>query len=165
MPDLVELAAQRFGIVSGRLGAGLARNAAAHERDLVRVTSRLTPLLLERPQAVQRQRLDGVAARLAPAVERRVERASERLRALAKLYVSVDPDRPLYRGFARVSRADGSLVMNGALLASGEEVAIKFGDKVTRQAVIDAQASENPTLPRPASRKAKPPRPDQGDLF
>src|SRR5205085_946150 len=48
--DLVRLAEQRFDIVSGRLGAGLARNAAVHERDLVRVASRLSPLLLQRPQ-------------------------------------------------------------------------------------------------------------------
>ncbi|MDZ4372211.1 MAG: exodeoxyribonuclease VII large subunit, partial [Phenylobacterium sp.] len=38
VPDLVRLAEQRFDIVSGRLGAGLARNAAVHERDLVRVS-------------------------------------------------------------------------------------------------------------------------------
>lgn len=43
IPDLVRLAEQRFDIVSGRLGAGLAKNAAAHERDLVRVASRLSP--------------------------------------------------------------------------------------------------------------------------
>ena len=164
--DMVELAAQRFGIVSGRLAAGLARNAAVHERDLVRVTSRLTPLLLQRPQAAQRQRLEGIAARLQPGVARGLERASERLAALAKLYVSVDPERPLQRGFARVTRADGSIVHAGAILASGEAVAIKFGDQVTRQAVIEGAASASPPLkpaPRPARPKAPPP--PQGDLF
>jgi len=165
VPDMVELAAQRFGIVSGRLGAGLAKNAAAHERDLVRVTSRLSPLLLQRPQAVQKTRLDGVVQRLQPAMQRGVERLAERLSSVAKLYVSVDPDRPLYRGFARVNRADGSLVMNGGLLASGEAVAITFGDKVVRQAVIDAEAGESPTLVRRTPKKAKTPPPGQGDLF
>jgi exodeoxyribonuclease VII large subunit len=165
VPDLVELAAQRFGIVSGRLGAGLAKNAAAHERDLVRVASRLSPLLLQRPQAVQKQRLDGVVQRLQPAMQRGVERLAERLSSVAKLYVSVDPDRPLYRGFARVNRADGSLVMNGGLLASGEAVAITFGDKVVRQAVIDAEASDSPSLVRHKPKKARTPPPGQGDLF
>jgi exodeoxyribonuclease VII large subunit len=166
VPDLVRLAEQRFDIVSGRLGAGLARNAAAHERDLVAVASRLSPLLLQRPQAVQKQRLDGVAVRLAPAVERKLERASERLSALSKLYLSVDPDRPLQRGFARVTRADGTIVHAGASLASGEAVAIKFGDQVTRQATIDGTPGETPPAPaKPAKSKPKAASEAQGDLF
>jgi exodeoxyribonuclease VII large subunit len=164
VPDLVELAAQRFGIVSGRLAAGLARNAAAHERDLVAVASRLSPLLLQRPQAVQKQRLEAVAVRLRPAAERKLERLSERLGALSKLYVSVDPDRPLQRGFARVTRADGSIVHAGASLASGEAVAIKFGDQVTRQATIDGDAADLAKA-KPAKSKPKAASPAQGDLF
>jgi exodeoxyribonuclease VII large subunit len=162
--DLVELAAQRFNIVSGRLTAGLAKNAAAHERDLVRVASRLSPLLLQRPQAVQRQRLDGVVVRLQPAARRGLERLSERLTALAKLYASVDPERPLQRGFARVQRTDGSIVHAGASLVSGEALSIKFGDKVTRQAVVDGAAAEPPAV-KPARAKPKTPTSAQGDLF
>lgn len=166
VPDLVEMAVQRFGIVSGRLGAGLAKNAAAHERDLVRVASRLSPLLLQRPQQVQKDRLEAVAVRLQPAAERKLERLSERLTALAKLHASVDPERPLERGFARVTRADGSIVRQGAALASGEAVSIKFGDKVTREAVIDgAGGAEGPAAPKPAKAKPKAPSPAQGDLF
>jgi exodeoxyribonuclease VII large subunit len=162
--DLVELAAQRFGVVSSRLAAGLARNAAAHERDLVRVSARFSPLLLQRPQAVQRQRLDGVAARLQPGVLRGLERASERLGALSKLYASVDPERPLQRGFARVTRADGSIVHAGVGLVSGEDVAIKFGDQVTRQAVIDGAATD-PGAAKAARGKPKAASSAQGDLF
>ncbi|MBS0331512.1 MAG: exodeoxyribonuclease VII large subunit [Proteobacteria bacterium] len=168
VPDLVRLAEQRFDIISGRLAAGLARNVAVHERELVRVSTRLSPLLLQRPQAVQRQRLDGVAARLQPAMARRLERAFERFAALSKLYGSVDPDRPLSRGFARVTRADGSIVHAGAALASGEPVAIKFGDRVTRQAVIDAAAGGQPippAAPKAAKPKPKSTPPAQGDLF
>jgi len=164
VPDLVRLAEQRFDIVSGRLGAGLAKNAAVHERDLVRVASRLSPLLLQRPQAVQRQRLDTLTARLQPSIRRRLERLSERMEGLSKLYVSVDPDRPLQRGFARVARADGSLVHAGAALAGGEEVAITFGDKVTRQAVIDG-AGAPAAAPKPARPRPKAGKPPQGDLF
>lgn len=164
VPDLVRLAEQRFDIVSGRLAAGLAKNAAAHERDLVRVASRLSPLLLQRPQAVQRQRLEGAAARLQPGMMRGLERASERLAALSKLYMSADPDRPLQRGFARVTRADGSIVHAGASLASGEAVAIKFGDEVTRQAVIEGAAAEV-VQPKPARPKPKAADTAQGDLF
>ena len=164
VPDLVRLAEQRFDIVSGRLGAALARNAAAHERDLVRVAGRLSPLLLRRPQALQRERLAGLAARLTPALERRLERAGDRLEALGKLYASVDPDRPLQRGFARVTRTDGSIVRAGASLESGEEIGIKFGDAVTRQAVVDGKTPEAPAA-KPQKSKAKPTTPAQRDLF
>ncbi len=162
--DLVELAAQRFGIVSGRLAAGLARNAAAHERDLVRVSGRLSPLLLQRPQAAQRERLEGLASRLRPCVLRGLDRTAERLEALAKLYASVDPERPLQRGFARVTRADGATVHAGAILASGERVTIKFGDQVTRQATIDGSADVE-TLPSAKVAKQKASPSSQGDLF
>ena len=171
VPDLVRLAEQRFDIVSGRLGAALAKNAAAHERDLVRVSSRLSPLLLQRPQAVQRQRLDAVEVRMQPAMRRGLERAAERLASLSKLHVSVDPDRPLQRGFARVARADGTLVRAGADLVSGEKVAMTFGDKVTRNAVVDGQTADPvaaPAKPKPAARPAKPRSAAtdvQGDLF
>jgi exodeoxyribonuclease VII large subunit len=177
VPDLVELAAQRFAGVSGRLAAGLARNAAVHERDLVRVAARLSPMLLQRPQAVQRQRLEAVAVRLQPAVARGLDRAAERLTALAKLHASVDPDRPLARGFARVARPDGSLVREGADLASGEAVAITFGDRVTRDAVIDGAAADPMVQPKPVRPRAAPGAapgtapgakrepPAQGDLF
>ena len=213
VPDLVRLAEQRFDIVSGRLGAGLARNAAAHERDLVRVSSRLSPLLLQRPQQVQKERLDdvgqrlaaalgrnvsaherellrsssrlspsllqrplslqlerlhAVASRLEPAAERKLTRLSERLDALAKVHGSLNPDGPLKRGFARVMRQDGSIVRAGAALAIGEGVSIKFGDEVTRQAVIEgggAVAPPPPAAPKLAKAKPKAEGPAQGDLF
>jgi exodeoxyribonuclease VII large subunit len=165
VPDMLRLAEQRFDIVSGRLGASLARNQAAHERDLLAVSARLSPLLLQRPQQVWKQRLDGLAARLPPAATRRVDRAAERLSAVSKLFVAVDPVRPLYRGFALVTRDDGSLVINGGLLGSGEQVTIKFGDRTERKAVIDGEPSANPTIARKPARKGKAPAADQGDLF
>jgi exodeoxyribonuclease VII large subunit len=168
VPDLVELAAQRFNIVSGRLEAALARNAAAHERDLVRVSARLMPALLQRPQAVQKQRLDALAVRLEPAARRRLERAGERISALSSLFAAVDPERPLQRGFARVTRADGSIVRAGGALASGEEVAIKFGDQVTRNAVVDGRTPDPlavHTASKPARPKPKAATSSQGDLF
>ena len=166
VPDLLRLAEQRFDIISGKLGAGLARNAAVHERELVRVASRLSPLLLQRPQGVQKERLDSLAARLQPSMRRRLERLSERLKGLSQLHQSVDPDRPLQRGFARVARADGTLVHAGAGLATGEPVAITFGDRVTRQAVIDGDPAFHPSAPvKSAKPRQKPEPPPQGELF
>ncbi len=166
VPDLLRLAEQRFDIISGKLGAGLARNAAVHERELVRVASRLSPLLLQRPQAVQTTRLDSLTARLRPSMRRGLERLSERLQSLSKLHASVDPDRPLQRGFARVARADGTLVHAGAGLVAGEPVAITFGDRTTRQAVIDGDPGQHPPAPaKPVRPRRTQEPPPQGELF
>jgi exodeoxyribonuclease VII large subunit len=157
---------QGLGALGERLAAGLARNAEAHNRDYQRVAARLSPALLERPQKLQEERLSALAGRLQPAAERRLALLAERLGSLGKLHASVDPDRPLERGFARVTRADGSVVRQGASLAAGEAVDIKFGDRVSRQAVIDgvARAPASPAQ-RPAPRKAPTSSPAQGDLF
>jgi exodeoxyribonuclease VII large subunit len=161
--DLVELTTQRFGLAASRLPAALEKNASAHERDLVRTASRLSPLLLQRPQRVQAERLAGVAKRLQPCAERALARTDERLAGLAKLLAAVNPDRPLERGFARVHRRDGGLVRQGAALASGEAVSLVFAD-ATREAVIDGAAP--PARPtRPARPASKPQAATQGDLF
>lgn len=171
VPDLVEMAAQRFNLASSRLGAGLSRNVAAHHTDLVRVSSRLSPGLLQRPQQVHADRLARLVLRLKPAMERGLDRTAERLSSLAKLYASVDPSAPLKRGFARVHRPDGSLVREGASLVSGEGVKLVFTDQ-SREATIDGTPSARPTpavpaaTPKPARAPKAPPAPsNQGDLF
>ncbi|MDP3853744.1 exodeoxyribonuclease VII large subunit [Phenylobacterium sp.] len=165
VPDLVEMAAQRFNLAASRLGAGLSRNVAAHHTQLVQVSARLSPGLLLRPQEVRADRLARLSLRLRPAMDRGLERAGERLTSLAKLYASVNPDAPLKRGFARVERPDGSLVREGASLVSGEGVRLVFADQA-RDATIDG----TPTLAAPAPKAAKPARTSatpsaQGDLF
>jgi len=161
--DILALASQRFDLAAGRLGAALQRNTAVHERELVRTSSRFTPALLERPRALKAQRVADMAARLDPAVKRRLERAEDRLANLDKLRLSFDPTRPLKLGFALVQRPDGSIVREGSALQAGEAVSLKFAD-ATRGAVIDgtpkAAPAASPAKPRPAT-----PKPEQGDLF
>jgi exodeoxyribonuclease VII large subunit len=171
VPDLVEMAAQRFNLAASRLGAGLSRNVAAHHTDLVRVSSRLSPGLLQRPQQVHTDRLTRLLVRMKPALERKLDRSAERLTSLSKLYASVDPSAPLKRGFARVHRPDGSLVREGGSLTSGEGVRLVFADQA-REAVIDGPPtamSPSPAAPAAAkpARAPKPPPPpsNQGDLF
>ncbi|MDF2901214.1 MAG: xseA [Phenylobacterium sp.] len=171
VPDLVEMAAQRFNLAASRLGAGLSRNVAAHHTDLVRVSSRLSPGLLQRPQQVHTDRLTRLLVRMKPALERKLDRSAERLTSLSKLYASVDPSAPLKRGFARVHRLDGSLVREGGSLVSGEGVRLVFADQA-REAVIDGPPtamSPSPATPA-AAKPARPPKPapppsNQGDLF
>ncbi len=130
---------------------------AAHERDLHRWAPRLNRGLLDRQRQTHVQRLDAVSARLKPAVLRQHARAAERLESLEKLRRSLDPDRPLERGFARVLRADGSIAHTAAALASGEAVKLKFAD-AERAAIIDGQAG------RPVRKDGKSDA-GQGDLF
>ncbi len=163
--DILALAQQRFDLAAGRLGAGLERNAAAHERELVRVAGRLSPGLLARPQALKAARLAEFSQRMAPAIGRRLDRATERLIALDKLRVSFNPDGPLARGFARVNRADGALARSAEALSAGEAVRLTFADGC-RSAVI----AGGETAPPPRKPPAKKPSPvsgagGQGSLF
>jgi exodeoxyribonuclease VII large subunit len=159
--EVLALASQRLDLSAGRLSAALERNASAHERDLLRITSRLSPGLLARPRRLKAERLVEVYARTRPAIERRIERASERLASLDKLRLSLNPDGPLERGFARVHHADGALARRAASLRPGEAVRLVFGDG-QRGAVIDGQPDPGPKPRRPSSGAADA---RQGDLF
>jgi exodeoxyribonuclease VII large subunit len=148
IPDLVELAEQRLGLVRNRLTAALTRNTGVHETRLARIAGRFQPGLLSRPHQARSERLGSLFPRLRPALDRSLSQSAERLVALAARLKSADPGAPLARGFARVHKADGSLVRQGAALVPGEAVRLVFSD-VERDAVIE---------PPPG-----PPR--QGDLF
>jgi exodeoxyribonuclease VII large subunit len=163
--DLLALKRQGFDLVSGRLGSALERNASAHERDLVRIASRLSPGLLDRPRKLKAERVREFAARLRPAVLRGLARAEERVAALTQLHRSLNPDGPLQRGFARVHRADGGLVRSAAALASGEAVRLVFADG-DKGAVVDGEAPPAPAQ-KPVAKPARAPKvpSGQGDLF
>ncbi len=90
------------------------------------------------------------------------QRALERLESLDKLRLTLDPNRPLRRGFARVHHADGGLAVAAANLASGEAVRLVFQDG-DRGAVIDGHPS-TPTeaVKRPRALKTVA---GQGNLF
>jgi exodeoxyribonuclease VII large subunit len=177
--ELLGPASQRFDLVAGRLRAALERNAALHERDLAAVGARLSPALLDRPRrlkaerlaefsarlhaaalrvqdsAQRRARLPELAARMADSVNRRLRLDTDRLKRLEQLRQSLNPDRPLGLGFARVHHADGTLAHRGADLHAGEEIRLVFADR-DRRAVVEG-------APKP---KAKPaPAASQGDLF
>jgi exodeoxyribonuclease VII large subunit len=164
LEDMLALASQRFDMAASRLGAALIRNASAHERDLARVGGRLSPGLLLRPQAQKAERLEGIWARAAPSVARRLERAEHTLANLEKLRQSFNPDGPLKRGFARVHHESGALARSAAALAPGEAVRLVFGDG-ERGAVVDAAASAGPQKPVARKREADAAVKAQGDLF
>ena len=158
--DVLALASQRFDLSAGRLNAALEKNASAHERDLVRIASRLSPGLLARPQRLKAERLAEVFARARPAIDRRLLHAEERLASLDKLRLSLNPDGPLARGFARIHHTDGVLARRSGDLRSGEAVRLVFGDG-ERGAVIDGQPGAG-VKPRKAATGGDG---RQGDLF
>jgi exodeoxyribonuclease VII large subunit len=157
--DVLALASQRFDLAAGRLNAALEKNASAHERDLMRISGRLTPSLLAREQRQKAARLAEVFTRARPAVERRLLRAEERLTGLDKLRLSLDPDGPLTRGFARIHHADGALARQAGDLRAGEAVRLVFRDG-ERGAVVDASPGGGSRPRKPAAGDA-----GQGDLF
>jgi exodeoxyribonuclease VII large subunit len=70
---VLAIASQRFDLAAGRLGAALARNTAVHDRDLVRISARLTPGLLSRPYQLKAERLADQSRRLSAALIRNAE--------------------------------------------------------------------------------------------
>jgi exodeoxyribonuclease VII large subunit len=156
--DLLAIATQRLDIASGRLGAGLHRNVAAHAHAFAGPSSALKPALLRRPLDLKQARLGEIGARLEPLVRRRLERLAERLANLEKLRFSLNPDAPLVRGFARVRRDDGSLVRSAGAVSSGDAVELVFYDG-ERRAVVDADKPARPPRPRttPSTRTSAAP--------
>ncbi len=179
--DLLALSGQRFDLAAGRLAAALERNAAVHERDLARTGARLAPALLHAPLRARADRLTGLGARLdgaalrgpdacrrnarlpdlegrlTAAAGRRITWARERLDNLDQLRASLNPDRPLALGFARVHRADGRLARSGGELTAGEVLALVFADKTPVPVRVEGASS------RPPRRSGVPAL--QGDLF
>ncbi|HEY3890237.1 MAG TPA: exodeoxyribonuclease VII large subunit [Caulobacteraceae bacterium] len=158
--DVLALASQRFDLSAGRLSAALAKNAAVHERELVRVATRLSPSLLIRRRQAMAEQLANVSGRLRPAADRRLARARDVLVGLDKLRLSLNPDGPLVRGFARVHHADGTLARTAAELRAGEGVKLVFKDG-DRGAVVDGEAR----APTRTARRSIGAGADQGDLF
>ena len=156
--ELLGLATQRLDHAASRLGAGLQRNVAAHAHALAGPAAALKPGVLLRPIELKGQRLADAGGRLGPMLARRLERLADRLANLEKLRTSLNPDAPLVRGFARVRRADGSLVRSAAAVSGGESVGLVFYDG-ERTAVVDAPPARA-TRPKPARAAST-----QGDLF
>jgi exodeoxyribonuclease VII large subunit len=155
LTDVLALATQRLDIASGRLGAALGANVAAHRHDLTMTSASLKPRLLQQTVGAKSRALEAVSRRLAPLTLRTLASAAERLAMLEKLRRSRDPDGPLVRGFARVERDSGALVRSAASLKAGEAVALVFHDG-RRGAVIPGP---------PAPRRSPTPASEQGHLF
>jgi len=157
---LLGLAQQRFDRAGERLGRALMANERAAEGKFARVAARLRHDALAQDIGRRRQRLADLAGRLGASERRLVERRAHSLDSCGRLLETLSHQSVLKRGFALVTRADGSLARRAGDLAAGDRVSLGFAD---------GDSSATIGAPEAAARPARKPRgtPDgsQGSLF
>lgn len=185
------LKAERVAQLSVRAEAALTRGVERHRFDLSRLAGRLVPALALRPvdlktealrlattrltsamtrrlEVVTRQaRLDELSKRNAAAIQRLLAQRVERLNRINQVRVSLDPDRPLNLGFARVSHKDGGLITSAAAIQTGDVLELTFKGNATVE-VVATEGSMPPQRPEPKPAAVKKPSakpPEQGSLF
>jgi exodeoxyribonuclease VII large subunit len=152
---------QRADELGERLSRGLSHRLQVARRDLAQASGALRPALLSAQVARGRERL--TATRLTShLLQRRLDDAGRRLDGVARLLASLDPDRPLDRGFARVMAGD-QLIRSVRAAREAGTVALHFRDGVVA-AQVDGVAT-GPASAAPSSRRAKASLPPQEDLF
>ena len=155
---LLEPHAQRLDDLAERLRRGL-RDRAAQGRERLS-NLRLAPAVLERNLREAQRALAG--QKLAPVlVERPLAERRERLAALGRLAEQLHPDRPLARGYVRVTDAEGRTITDRAGAAREAALTLKFRDG---DLDVSTDGAAAPTAPR--RKPAKPgTAPKQEDLF
>jgi exodeoxyribonuclease VII large subunit len=133
--DLFAPAAQRLDEVGDRLPRALGARAGHARADLAGVAPRLRPQLLSD----------------------RIERGRERLAAAWKMAQLVHPDRPLERGFVRVTSRDGRTLRGAAAARAEKLLSLHFSDGVVEAEVQDAARASR--VERPQRRPYLPPQP------
>ena len=152
--------AQQLDDLADRLRRGLGERIVHARLALQQDAARLSAPLLAARVRHEQQRLDAV--RLNPAlVTARIAAGTERLAGLFRLAQSLHPDKPLARGYVRVTAADGRTLVSKAEAAGEAALSLHFGDGPLAVAPLGA----TPQVPkRPASPSKQSP-PEQGKLL
>ena len=133
---------QRFDELGERLPRALSARAHKAEAAMNLVTARLRPQLLED----------------------KVQRLSERLASAARMAELVHPDRPLGRGFVRVTAAaDGRTLTRSADARAAGALSLHFGDGQVEATVGSGVASPPAKVERAPRRAYVPPQPNLFD--
>ena len=152
---LLQPQAQRLDELAERLRRGLLDRAAAGRERLGAL--RLSAATLQRGLREAGQALRGV--RFAPSlVTRPLAERREGLAALARLAQQLHPDRPLARGYVRVTAASGATIATRKAASGEETLDLHFADGVL--AVTPGKAP----APKPRTRPVGAPS-RQEDLF
>jgi len=122
-------AARRVDEVGSRLPRALSSRASHARADLNSVVPRLRPALLSE----------------------RVIRASEKLSSLWRLAEMAHPERPLTRGFVRVTDRKGATLTKSADAITAGKLLLHFGD-----GTVEATAGSKPGHAQPVERKHRP---------
>ena len=87
-------------------------------------------------------------------LDQRLERLGERLANVWKTAELVHPDRPLSRGFARVTDRSGHTLIHAAQAEAAHALTLRFGDGTVDVVTSDPQPAAPPP-PRKVERKAR----------
>ena len=152
---LLAPATQRLDDLSERLRRGLRDRAVSEREKLNALAAHLSLPLLRSHAAHAAERLErsGLSPRLA---EQLLARARDRLAPLDRLLPQLHPDKPLQRGFARVTDADGQTLTSRKLAATKAALVLNFHDGKLPVSTGGTKARN----PRSAGGKS-----GQGDLF
>lgn len=154
----VDLAAERLE-AQRRLMPRLSDLAAPHQQRTDDLAERLRQSLRTRVGKAEIA-YSGPAMMLHPRLlSRRVEQGQQKLDALGRLAISLHPEAPLTRGFARVTDAEGKTIMTRDAAVKAGEVTLRFVDGEVGSLVNTA------ATPRPATPKPNKPPVNQGNLF
>ncbi len=149
---LLAVPSQRLDAASARLPNALRAATDQKKVQLARLT--LSPGLIRRGIASDRQRLDRIASRLTPDLMRaRFQAAADRLAALDRTRQTLGYVETLKRGFA-VVRGDGEIVTTSDAAKTATTLEIEFAD-----GRMTAGTGSKP------AKKAKAPPPEQGSLL
>jgi exodeoxyribonuclease VII large subunit len=86
--------------------------------------------------------LNLVAGRLrSELIEQRIGRLSEKLAAAWKMAELAHPERPLSKGYVRVTSRDGRTVMSAADARSAQRLSLRFGDGAV-DASVDGESRQ-----------------------
>jgi exodeoxyribonuclease VII large subunit len=152
---LLAARAQRLDEASERLRRALRERAASAGSRLDAQGARLSlPLLRHRVERAE-ERL--VRAGLRPALlQRQFDTACKHFAPVARVLPQLNPDKPLAKGFARVTDASGHTLTDKATAEREATLVLKFRDG-------DLTVAANAAARRPARQKE--PGSQQGDLF
>jgi exodeoxyribonuclease VII large subunit len=110
--------------------------------------------------------LAGVAPRLRrELIDQKIERSTERLAALWQMAQLVHPDRPLSRGFARVTDRDGRTLVSAAAARAAAALDLHFADGALPVSVDGARPVAAAPSARLERKRPRPYVPGQAGLF
>lgn len=173
LTDLLALRQQRFDDLSERLPRALRTNTQRHGHRLAETAGALRASILRAGAADARRRLDDIAARLAPAMDRRFGQWQGLVDGAGRLLASLSYQNVLARGYAVVRDDQDQPLITAHAIAPGAALSLEFADgraNVLAQEGAGGPPSSTPTgatKPKARAAKIKPASPDskQGDLF